>query len=77
MIFLYDSKLMISKVRKVEREVVRSDDEMVKLCGDACFNAFKFVSSVDTQVCQNSSFVILDQKYHSSIAGLPSVPEAF
>ena len=38
------------KVRKVEREVVRSNEEMVKLCGDACFNAFKFVSSVDTQV---------------------------
>merc|ERR1719430_1025353 len=39
------------EVRKVEREVVRSNDEMVKLCGDACFNAFKFVSSVDTQAC--------------------------
>ena len=38
------------KVRKVEREVVRTNEEMVKLCGDACFNAFKFVSSVDTQV---------------------------
>ena len=38
-------------MRKVEREVVRTD-EMVKLCGDACFNAFKFVSSVDTEVNQ-------------------------
>ena len=36
----------------MEREVVRTNDEMVKLCGDACFNAFKFVSSVDTQVIQ-------------------------
>ena len=57
MIFLYDSKLMISKVRKVEREVVRSNEEMVKLCGDACFNAFKFVSSVDTQVCQSELLI--------------------
>ena len=39
----------------MEREVVRTNDEMVKLCGDACFNAFKFVSSVDTQVIQSIS----------------------
>ena len=40
----------------MEREVVRTNDEMVKLCGDACFNAFKFVSSVDSQVIQSLIF---------------------
>ena len=29
---------------------MRKNEELVKLCGDACFNAFKFVSSVDTEV---------------------------
>ena len=37
-------------VRKVEREILRTK-ETVKLCGDACFNAFKFVNSVDTIQC--------------------------
>ena len=47
-------------MRKVEREVVRTD-EMVKLCGDACFNAFKFVSSVDTEV--NPDNLIIQREF--------------
>ena len=47
----------------MEREVVRSNEEMVKLCGDACFNAFKFVSSVDTQVIQ-PQIIFLEQKIY-------------
>ena len=58
----------------MEREVVRTNDEMVKLCGDACFNAFKFVSSVDTQVIQPLIFSMTE---NYEITGLPSVPEAF
>jgi len=40
------------EVRKVEREVVLKN-EIIKMClEDKCFNAYKFASSIKTQVCQ-------------------------
>jgi len=38
------------EMRVVEREILRVK-EVVKLCGDACFSAFKFVNSVETLQC--------------------------
>jgi len=65
----------VCKETKVVVQEILREKEMVKLCSDPCFSAFKFVNSVDTHQCDlcTKHFDVLIPKIHIYYDGLSKI----